>query len=195
MVCVLTIVKKTKRKTKRDKPTKTKAKAESKGRSVHGSQKQLKSRRDVYLWLLHLLVTHRMPSSFPTAAKHLLLNTADGFRCTATALALKKLCFFSLRLENSKEGFLTVLDWITAHPCVCGRSHPLNLHHQNRRECVPKRWSYCQEQKREIVGRTNNRGCWQTTVLLPSTQMCAKVYTYTHLLIQVSSPRVFLPVM
>lgn len=132
MVCVLTIVKKTKRKTKRDKPTKTKAKAESKGRSVHGSQKQLKSRRDVYLWLLHLLVTHRMPSSFPTAAKHLFLNTADGFRCTATALALKKLCFSSLRLENSKEGFLTVLDWITAHPCVCGRPHPLNLHHQNR---------------------------------------------------------------
>lgn len=90
-----------------------------------------------------------MPSSFPTAAKHLLLNTADGFRHTATALALKKLCFSSLRLENSKEGFLTVLDWITAHPCVCGRPHPLNLYHQNRGGSVSPKDGHTVKNRRE----------------------------------------------
>lgn len=58
-----------------------------------------------------------MPSSFPAAAEHLLLSTADGFRC-------KTLCFSYLRLENSKEELL--LAWIGLLPIlvyVIGHTH------------------------------------------------------------------------
>lgn len=90
MLCVLS--QKNKKEKKGTNPQRQRQTQEAKGRSVHGSQKQLKSCRDAHGGFLHLALTLRMPSPLPTAVEHLPLSPARASGAQPES-PLKRLCF------------------------------------------------------------------------------------------------------
>lgn len=83
-------------------------------------------------------------------------QTIDGFICTPTALSLMRLCPSYLGVE-SQGRILTALGCVTDHLCVCQRSHPLDLYHQSRGRSISPKGGYTIKNRREILGKKNNR--------------------------------------
>lgn len=68
-----------------------------------------------------------------------------------------RLCPSYLGVESPKEDSYCPGLCYWHHLCVCQRSHPLDLYHQSRGRSISPKGGYTIKNRREILGKKNNR--------------------------------------